>query len=644
MFKHPSCLYCFMILFLSGPPLFAQWTTQEIHLNEGWNAVFLELEPYPPETAVQLANLPVKRVWTHNSTFFPEKVLRPPSEILIEEPDWQLYQPEGTPGAFATSLHTLQAGRAYLINVSEEVIWTLRGKPLFRKINWRPDSYNLVGFPVDASSPPTFGKWFESSPAHQPLDIWVFQADGTWEQIANPAATGIRPGEAYWVYAQGKSNFEAPLRIELPIPETLHYPAGIIDQKIQIQHRGKGERIVTIEMLASESVPPAFQDSLGRELSPQAGPVVLTYYKSMESGQWTHQYVDLPAILEFPDGNTRSQVVEVAIARARMNLPPTDNALYQSIMVIKDNQGFRQLIPVTAEPRNRQMSPNTKSRLKTLGLQPEDVPGDVGLWSGIVTVNKVSEPAFNFTDPEIRTGERLPNTGHEALTESPHEFKFPLIVHIDETNTARLLNEVTLLFRQPIKKQDPNDPTIEIIVEPGTAVLMTADAPQELIDEIGGRLVGDTLRDGRSFARRISTPMFSLHDEDGNPESPVMQKTGSVFEADSLLDINLLLDDDDPLNPFHHQYHPMHRYYTEEDEVTDLQRYNIRRNITLKFLGDEEAPDGLVQAGIGDDQVCGIYRESLIRLRRDPIFVEGYFRLYRISQIPVLNNGMGFSE
>lgn len=630
------------VQFLLTPLVGAQWTTQTIQLRTGWNAVYVELRPYPSEAALQLEGLPIERIWTYEPQRPAEEFLVNPNELLEKSPAWRVFFPSDSPQSIVSNLFTLEAGRAYLIKASEEVTWNIQGRPLLNEYRWQPDAYNLVGFSVSAQSPPTFGRWFEASPAHLPLDVWTLQADGTWTQIFQPSSTPIEPGRAYWIYTRGTSNYQGLLRVVLPAVDVLHFVEQDVKANLEIRHLGGGARTVTVSLIPSAAVPAPVADSDASALLPFAGDLVLTYRRLLENGQV--QYPDLPASLSLADRDVQPRIVELSLERRRMTSSAEENAEHQGLLLIQDEGGMRLLVPVTAAPRNAALSKAFKTLLRSKGISQQEPPEDVGLWMGEVVVNKVSEPQFLFSDPEVRQGTRLPNIGAEALTEAPVDFHFTLILHHDVEGETRLLNQVTQLYRHEVTVPDPNNPSIPIVVEEGRPVLMTEDAPKSLVDEIGDRLTGSTLRDGRPFANRITSPMFSLRNAEGKPESPQMNKSGSLYDNGTTVELSLLMGDSDPRNPFRHQYHPQHRYLTSEDVVTPLQRYDITRTIRLTVNNDMASPDGIVHAGLGDTLVQGVYQESILGLRHDPIFVEGFFRLYRVSRTPVLNDGLGFSH
>lgn len=136
--------------------------------------------------------------------------------------------------------------------------------------------------------------------------------------------------------------------------------------------------------------------------------------------------------------------------------------------------------------------------------------------------------------------------------------------------------------------------------------------------------------------------MYTLLDSNGDPFEPEMDLTGSFGAAGSVASVTLILEDTNPLNPFHHQYNPQHAYPEPGQIPFQSADFTIQREISLTFLSSD--PTNPVVFGIGDNQVVGTYREVMHGLRREgggvpPVVTEGLFRLSRASSVDVLNDG-----
>ena len=118
-----------------------------------------------------------------------------------------------------------------------------------------------------------------------------------------------------------------------------------------------------------------------------------------------------------------------------------------------------------------------------------------------------------------------------------------------------------------------------------------------------------------------------------------MTRTGPFGEGGSRLDVTLVIDDSDPRNPFHHQYHPVHRYPADGVVPDPRNDWTILWNLAFDFTA--EAPEGGPRpSGWGDTQVGGVFEEEFTGLKNQPVRAGGVFRLQRESTVAVLNDGL----
>jgi hypothetical protein len=246
-----------------------------------------------------------------------------------------------------------------------------------------------------------------------------------------------------------------------------------------------------------------------------------------------------------------------------------------------------------------------------------------GLWVGSASVTNVSQPAsFNPATP--------------VPTASP--FQFRVLIHVDNTGQARLLQKVLQMWKDGTTRPDPGNPDVQITDEPGRYVLVTDD---DFIPNFSGA----TLRDGRAVARRISTAAFGFRD-------PIaMTGTGEFGAAGGLFGCIVSLSHNDPLNPFVHRYHPDHNNLDEQDPPQPLivktnatgQLYTaestgIDRSVQFQFTSTD--PDDLRLPGWQDDQLGGTYRETISGLHKAPLYIQGTFRVQHASRVGILNDGL----
>jgi len=586
---------------LIGVPASAQWTTQTISLNAGWNAVFLEVEPYPVQCDSIFENLPISSVWTCDQRFSSVEFIQDLSELSPELPEWRCYFPPDDSRSFMTNLYILEAGRAYLVEADQATTWEIVGKPRLTRQQWKPGQYNFVGFWIDPANPSTFADWFSSSKAHQPLDIWGLDSGGIWKKVTNTASSTFSPGRAYWVYCAEQSEFQGPVEIRLSQGTGLDYGLAVAEQTLEFSVVASSTRTLSIDTISSESVPDPSAPGLN-------GEVPLAYYgKIIQDAQnYSYGYPSLPTTLALGPNETLPQSLRLAVERPKMAAASSEG-LYQSLLQVKSDKGFRRLVGVTAQGR---LQGSRKPGLRQ--SQPDPA---AGLWVGNVVLNQV-------------------NNANRAPSPAADPFEYRVILHVDEQGTARLLNEVTQLYRPGSFSQNPLNPELDVIDEPGRYILYTPTAPASLVSELGTTVVPGSLRDGRPFARRISTAAYSLMDASGESEEPILTSSGAFGVAGSVLSVTLTIEDTETTNPFHHKYHPQQGWseYTPDWTI----------GWQMSFAFTEESPDGRAVAGWGDSQVGGTFRQILTGLvkENESVRAEGYFLLQRASIIAQLNDGL----
>jgi hypothetical protein len=250
------------------------------------------------------------------------------------------------------------------------------------------------------------------------------------------------------------------------------------------------------------------------------------------------------------------------------------------------------------------------------GIHPNDAGSNpdprAGLWAGSAVINAVSQPAS------------LSSPTNPLPVGSPLQFR--LLVHVDNGGSARLLQKVLQMFKNGTLKPDPNNPTNNIVDQPGRYVLVTDD---RLIPQF----TGATLSDSQPVARRLSSAEF------GFPQPIPLSASGAFGSGSFTCQVNL--DYDDRLNPFKHLYHPDHdnldaRFENKLPEGAES--FTVLRQIELDFTAQD--PDNSTLAGWGDTQLGGLYKETISGLHNQPIYISGTFRLTRASTIGVLNDGL----
>lgn len=211
-------------------------------------------------------------------------------------------------------------------------------------------------------------------------------------------------------------------------------------------------------------------------------------------------------------------------------------------------------------------------------------------------------------------------------------FSYPLIIHVDTTGQARLLQQVLQMWKEGAWIPNPDDASGKTYVldpnNPGRTVLLTNDA---LIPQFSGV----ALQDVKLVGRRISSPAFGF-------KTPILMNGGDFGTVSTIWTSGtIVLAYQDPVNPFMHRYHPDHNNLNERFEsplAEGIESYTVTRILGLQFTAVD--PEDLPGVGWGDEVLGGIYKETVTGIHRGAIYTQGIFRLHRVSGVGVLNDGL----
>jgi hypothetical protein len=619
-------------LLASGLAATAQITTQTISLQTGWNAIYLEVKPGDGNPATLLAGLPVASVWTRADRLSAVDFIQDPAELAFNQAEWLKWYPPPQP-TFLSDLRELQAHRAYLVKLTNgPVTWQIVGSPVVRAIQWVTDAWNLRGFPVAATNPPTFRSYFQASANHYDTaqgrlrGVYRLGANGVWARANQDAP--MRAGEACWVYCQGASSYGAPFEVKAGVEGGLDFGQDRERIDVEFNNLALGSRIITIR---------------------QSGDQVsgLLAYRRLNSTNG-FEWVNLPNPFVISATNGTPTPITVAVRRSLMT-----EASWHTILEISDGQGIRYALPVRAERFGQRYA---------------------GLWAGNVTVTAVSEPHFcslttnlyalvdgqarplsdpglivitnqvvytNSSQEEVTTnllvvqttgGVQVPvyekierNPAVQNPTPTKSEFTMRVLLHVDGGGKARLLKEVVQMWRDGTYTNDNQGR--QVADKPGTYVLVTED-------KLLGQFKGSTIKDGVSVGRRLSAIGF---DFDGKGTNHL--GLAGTFAPGEALAGAISYGSDYPLNPFRHRYHPDHdnldAHFAAISDPAQQEVYGVTRQVQFTFSdaasGSASSPDPAYSA------MEGTYWETLTGLHKQAIQVQGTFRLSRASYISELN-------
>ncbi len=564
-------------------PLAAQEVTQTLNLQAGWNAVYVEVEPAVKEANVVFASHPISSVWTRAERVVAVDFIQDSSEEVFGKAGWLAWFHPSRPEAFVGNLFAVNANRAYLIKADAAFTLTLTGRPSARHPDWAPDKFNLRGFPVDPANAPTFRNFFVSSAAqfdatqNSLRGIYRLNAGGQWGLVANGDL--MRSGEAYWVFSKGASDFTAPLRVELEIGDGLEYGLELDQLRLGLRNSSTSSGSVSLRTL------PAASALSTRQFNPAVG--------------YLWSALPSPHVVSVAGG--QREELRLAVRRSAIT-----STIYTATLEITDGLGTRHRIPVSAEKLATTGAASAQSGSPETGAISE-ARSHAGLWLGNVTVNAVSEAHSS-------------NPTNATPTKS--QFDLRLLVHVDGNGQARLLKQVTQMWKNGTYTNAPDG--LRTQATPGRYVLLTDD---RLIPSFQGAGV----RDGVPVGRRISTIGFDFPTRQTNN---YLNLTG-FFATGQRLNGTLAQGHDDATNPFKHKYHPDHDNLNVRFDGPAVEAYATTRQIQLEFTATP--PDGTSAPDYGHDVMGGIYREVISGLHKTNLYVRGTFRLNRQSIIPDLN-------
>ena len=264
-----------LFIFSSLVPLSAQSTTsQSIQLEAGWNSIWLEVDPVDRDPNVVLAGLPIEQVWCYFPTQEPTEFIDDPTSELWNNDAWGVYLPVSDPRAVVVnSLRQIQPSRPYLIKCSAAATLTVMGQPICKALSWRPNSYNLVGLPVEKGVGSSAGLYFFNEPALAASKKFRLSTAGVWEEMVQ--TDRLDRGVAYWIFADGESKFGGTFTCEGTVLGELDFGTAETHRSITLVNPGIWPASLTMSL--SQTMPLVYESTTpsgGIEWLPFANRVV----------------------------------------------------------------------------------------------------------------------------------------------------------------------------------------------------------------------------------------------------------------------------------------------------------------------------------------------------------------------------------
>ena len=226
--------------------------TQAIQLHQGWNAVFLQVDPTSPKPADCFQGTPVTIAAAYIAPDHAVQYVQNPStNFLTRKNGWATWYSPSRPDAFLSQLFSMRGNRPYLLYSESDYTWNVAGTALLTSVTWKPNSYSLVGFGVDDVSPPTFDQFFDGSPQHHPYQIYHLVND-SWTKVDSAQSTQMHSGEAYWIYCSGSSDYQGPLYAKLPVGTTFQL-TGATPSGLTLYNNSRNPLGVTVQNVSGGS-------------------------------------------------------------------------------------------------------------------------------------------------------------------------------------------------------------------------------------------------------------------------------------------------------------------------------------------------------------------------------------------------------
>lgn len=530
-----------LAVFLAAAAEAAPTVSQQIPLSQGWNTIYLEVEPTDGKPAAVFNNQAIEMVWGHFSSAGNPRFITNVSELAFNEAGWGVFIPRGEQ-AVLSNLSKINGGGCYLVKTNAAITLTVSGTPVYRPIQWQTEQFNLTGFYVDPSTSVTFDD-FLNLPTAPDADLVIYEllSNGIWAKVADTDSAIVKSGKAYWVYNDGTFKSHGPWSLDVSTHGGIDFGSQRTIHRLTVTNESLFDFTTFAMDLTNTNV---------------------TYYDGLSSTTGQAQWL---ALDEFNESIGVKESLPITLGLARQ----PGSAAFRHVLTLKGN-GMRVRLP----------------------LEADVTPGREGLWAGLITLNKVNYiNDLNATTP-------LPTQSEMSVN---------VILHLDAEGKTSLLKEAYV-----VGEQDATD------ADKINAVVLTNSSQLPNYE-------GLAFRDGRMVGYRLSAVTYDF----AGSELDLTGTFGTTLAGTISMASNL------PTHPMRHQYHPDHNDLDAFGQPPapalpshKREVWNMTRAFTFTF-DTTNTPDP-------DDDfgwLTGTYAETLTGAHKRTIYLEGTFRLQRISTI-----------
>jgi hypothetical protein len=608
----------------SSLPGRAQWITQTNVLRQGWNSVFLHVDPFHVPVDSLVASHPgIEEIWYWQPALPTGQFITSPQNPVGTGSQWSSWT--RTLGA-ASPLKRLVGNGAYLVRVANNaapLTWPVKGRPLAPTYRWTMTGLNFLGFPV----PPAPAPSFESFLAHAPElrasgEIYRYLGgnlnNNNPDRVTAFRNTPVARDQAYWVRSgESYNQYFGPLQLVGVSTPGFRFGNSLGQASMRLRNLAGVAITVTLRQVDSEA-PPAGQPPIA------AAPPILIR-GSINATNLTFGYTELstgPQQWNLAPAGQPGSEVEVVLGLNRSAMNGQTGALFAGILRLTDSLGLSQVdVSVSAEKANTAglwvggavvsyVSHSLKAYAKAANdLELSQLLARLQLEEGANGYHYERDPASGrvlvFGGPENKTGSYLLDGAIKTDSGTvASAFPLRLIFHHDGT-TAHLLRKVYS----------------GIGLGSNTVVTLREDA---------------LLPAFLATARRMS----SVHLPTSPSNAPWICEGAMGPGATLTVTIPLAYNDDVSSNPFLHTYHPDHDNLDAQFSDTlpsGLESYGVTRQMTLTFTAPGDNFNELTQSS---RDLAGHYAELITFEGRAGQAREynalGAFTLKRISEIATL--------
>jgi len=319
------------------------WTTQSIPIDAGWNFVWLEVDPGNSDPAVVLAGVPYRAIWSYQSG------------RRGQAGTWVSHEPGRA--SFLNTLGSIQGGRAYLIDATAPAVLEIIGRPVVRDRSVFADDATAHGGNVDPASSLTLADYFAFLGSTDAIQSAYQMVGGDFVPL--PLSGEVAAGSAQWLISSSDITPTSRLRTNVPI-EGIQFGKGAYTRELTVEvPLATIAQVVHVRGLNSAAPPPGQPGPAGSDAS-------WLQYRDEDAGAWMPlaDGVDLT----IPAGESKATLTIRCVRRGRPAATVAqDDALYHGLIEVRDDFGYRMLVPA--------------------GMEIEPVSG---LWVGQVTLDHVS--------------------------------------------------------------------------------------------------------------------------------------------------------------------------------------------------------------------------------------------------------------